>query len=96
MRESDFQKKLKRDIESRLPGVIIFKTDCCQMQGVPDLLLLYKDKWGMLEVKKSETASRRPNQPTRVDLFNKMSYASFVYPENKEDVLNDLERFFKV
>ncbi len=86
--ERNFQRRLKKEIEQRLPGAIVGKIDF--MQGIPDLLILYKNKWGMLEVKRDEKAPHRPNQDFYVDKFNSMSFARFIYPENKKEVLDEL------
>ena len=94
MSESDFQKDLKKEIKERFPGCIIYKTDPRQIQGSPDLLVLYKDKWASLEVKAYKKARHRPNQDLRVERMNEMSFASFIYPENKEEVLNGMEELF--
>lgn len=91
-KESKFQKGLIDDIEARFPDCIILKNDPTYIQGIPDLLVLHGDRWAALECKKNETASHQPNQDYYVGLMNKMSYSSFVYPENKEEVLNELER----
>lgn len=91
-KESDFQKSLKAEIEARLPGAIVTKLDANQIQGIPDLLILYKDRWASLECKKSEKATHRPNQEYYVELMNKMSFSAFIFPENKEEVLNELQR----
>ena len=72
---------------------MIFKMD--QIQGIPDLLVLYKNKWASLENKKSEKATRRPNQEYYVDRMNEMSFSRFIYPENKDEVLNDLKAYFQ-
>ena len=95
MLESNFQKNLKTEIKERFPGCIVYKTDPQQIQGSPDLLILYSDKWAALEVKKDKKAKHRPNQDYRVKQMNEMSFASFIYPENKEEVLDDMERLFK-
>lgn len=91
--ENDFQKELKDEIRARFPGALILKTDPTDIQGIADLVILYKDKWAALEVKKSERERKdpRPNQEYYVEYMNRMSYASFIYPENKEDVLDELE-----
>lgn len=94
-KESDFQKDLRKEIEERFEGSIVTKLDSGDIQGIPDLLVLYKDKWAALECKKSNKASKRTNQDWYIEQMNKMSYASFIYPENKENVLNEMERSFK-
>lgn len=90
--ERDFQRNLIKELKDIFVGCIIMKNDSSYIQGIPDLLILYKDKWAALEVKKSATASHRPNQEYYVDKMDEMSYASFIYPENKEDVLNELQQ----
>ncbi len=94
MRESKFQSDLIKEIKGRFPGCIVMKNDASYIQGIPDLLVLYEDKWASLECKRSEKAKHRPNQDYYVDKMNGMSYSAFVYPENKEEVLNDLGRSF--
>ena len=95
MLERDFQSKLIKELKVRFPGSIVIKNDPDYIQGIPDLLILYNDKWAALEVKNSEKAKHRPNQDYYVKMMNEMSFSSFVFPENKEDVLDDLERSFK-
>ena len=94
-KESQYQSKLVKRIKDRFPGAVVLKTDPSQMQGIPDLLVLNKDKWALLEVKQSKDAKKRPNQEYYVDKFSKMSYSSFIFPENEEEVLNAMERTFK-
>lgn len=91
--ESGFQDKLKEELKKLFPGCMIFKMD--QIQGIPDLLILYKDKWASLENKKSLNAKHQPNQDYYVDLMNKMSFSRFVCPENKDEVLEELKKVFK-
>lgn len=93
--ESEFQAKLIKEIKSLFPGCIVLKNDSDYLQGIPDLLILYKKKWAMLECKKSKNASHRPNQNYYISLLDKMSFARFIYPENKEEVLNELQQTFK-
>ena len=94
-KEAAYQSKLVKRIKDRFPGSIVMKTDPTQRQGMPDLLILHEDKWASLEVKRSEKAPRRPNQEYYVDKLNKMSFSSFIFPENEEEVLNAMERSFK-
>lgn len=91
--ESGFQDKLRDEIKKMLPGCMIFKMD--QIQGIPDLLVLHRDKWASLEVKRSAKEKRQPNQEYYVDKMNEMSFSRFICPENKEDVLRDLQRAFE-
>ena len=91
--ESGFQYNLKKEIEEMFPGCMVFKMD--QIQGIPDLLVLHNDKWASLECKKNARASKRPNQEYYVELMNGMSFSRFIYPENKEEVLNELQQAFK-
>lgn len=94
MKESKFQKDLKDELRKRFPGCIITKNDANCIQGIPDLLILYKDKWATLEVKRSANAPHQPNQDYYVERMNQMSFSAFIFPENKEEVLNDLARAF--
>lgn len=93
--ERNFQRDLIKEIKTRFKPCIVLKVDARQIQGIPDLLILYGPYWASLEVKRSAHASRRPNQKFYVEMMNKMSFARFVSPENKERVLNELEKFFK-
>ena len=92
MTENQYQAKLIKKLENMFPGIEILKQDC--KQGILDLLLLYNNRWASLEVKASEGASVRPNQQYYVDRFNQMSFASFIYPENEEEVLSALQQAF--
>ncbi len=94
MKESDFQKKLINKIETLFPDCEIMKQDSKYKQGIPDLVVFYKDKYAMLEVKKNASANHQPNQDYYVNKFSKWSYASFVYPENMEKVLVELQEVF--
>ena len=92
--ERDFQSKLVKDLKKMFPGCIVMKTDPTQKQGIPDLLILYKKKWATLECKKSLGAKKRPNQEFWVKQMDKMSFSRFICPENKEEVLHELQRSF--
>lgn len=92
--ESKFQSELRKELEYLFPGCVLLKNDSSQRQGIPDLLILYKDKWAALEVKRGEAERRkpRPNQEYYVNKLNEMSYSAFIYPENKEEILEELQR----
>lgn len=95
MLESKFQAKLIKEIKETLPGCIVIKTDPNYIQGMPDLLILHKNKWASLENKRSANAKKQPNQQYYVDKMNEMSFSRFVCPENKEAVLSDLYKALK-
>ena len=95
MLENKFQANLIKKLKKLFPGCIVMKNDSSYIQGIPDLLVLHKDKWASLEVKKSANASKRPNQEYYVGLMNDMSFSRFISPENEEEVLRDLQTAFK-
>ena len=93
--ESKFQHELIQEIKERFPGCLVTKTDPTYLQGIPDLLILYEDKWATLECKRSKSSHKQPNQDFYVRRMNDMSFSAFIFPENKEEVLDELERSFK-
>lgn len=95
MRENNFQSDLIKDLKKRFPGCIVVKNDPSYIQGIPDLLVLYKNKWASLECKRSRSAIKQPNQKYYVEKMNEMSFSKFIYPGNKEEVLNELQRAFE-
>lgn len=95
MKESKFQADLKKELKQMFPGCIVTKMDSSDIQGIPDLLILYKNKWATLENKRNASASKRPNQEYYVNKMNEMSFSRFIYPENKEDVLDELRKAFE-
>ena len=90
--ESGFQDKLVKELKELFPGCMVFKMD--QIQGIPDLLILYKNCWAMLECKRGAGAKKQPNQEYYVDALDGMSFSRFVYPENADEVLEDLDILF--
>ena len=94
MNERDFQKKTMQKIRELLPGCITMKNDSSYIQGIPDFIILYNDKWACLEFKKSEHAIHRPNQDYYVNKMDDMSFAAFIYPENEEEIINATLDYF--
>ena len=95
MRENEFQGKLIKELKTLFPGSMVLKNDSGYIQGIPDLSIFYNDKWATLEVKKSYEdflKNKQPNQERYVEKMNEMSFSRFIYPENKEEVLDDLQR----
>lgn len=94
--ERDYQASLIKKLEKMFPGCIILKNDTQYQQGIPDLTIFYGPHWAVLEVKAYEGAPKQPNQRWFIETLNEMYFADFIYPENEEDVLNDLQQAFGV
>lgn len=95
MLESQFQAKLIKELKKLFPGCIVMKSDSGYLQGIPDLLILFNDKWAALECKQHTGAKKQPNQEYYVGKMDEMSFSRFICPENKEEVLNDLQQSFQ-
>lgn len=95
MLENEYQSQLIKELRDRFPGCIVLKNDTGYMQGIPDLLILFEDKWAALEVKSSEEAPYRPNQNYYISEMDDMSFAAFIYPEVEEEVLYALQQTFR-
>lgn len=93
--EKEFQSGLIKELKALFESCIVMKLDSGYIQGIPDLLVLYKDKWATLECKKVHNSSKRPNQEYWVNKMDGMSFSRFICPENKEEVLNELQQTFK-
>lgn len=94
MLERNFQSNLIKELRERFPGCIILKNDPNYIQGIPDLIILYGNRWATLELKQNARAKRRPNQDYYIDRMNQMSFSRVIYPENKEEVLYELQEAF--
>ena len=92
--EREFQKALIKELEAMFPGCIVTKVES-YIQGFPDLLILYNNKWALLECKRSANESKQPNQEYYVEKVNRMSFSRFIFPENKKEVLDELQRSFE-
>ena len=93
--ERKFQREVIKELKARFPGCIVMKNDANYIQGIPDLLVLHKKHWASLECKRSSSSPHRPNQDYYVEKMNKMSFSRFIFPENKKEVLDELEQSFK-
>jgi hypothetical protein len=96
MLESDYQAKLIKKIKRLLPGCYVLKNDTDYLQGIPDLLVLYRDRWAMLEVKPDRLSPNQPNQTWYICELNDMSFAAFIYPAIEEEVLDALQQAFGI
>lgn len=92
VKESKFQSDLIKSIRERFPGCVVLKNDANYIQGFPDLTILYGSRWAVLECKRSAYEKRQPNQEYYVMKLNEMGFARFIYPENREEVLCELQR----
>lgn len=95
MLERKYQAELIKRLRIRFPDCVILKNDSSYMQGVPDLILLWQDRWAMLEVKASKDSDEQPNQRWYVEKLGEMSFAAFIYPGNEEEVLDEIQRQFE-
>lgn len=91
MLETRYERKVVADLLADYPGAIILKNDPKVLQGVPDRIILFENRWAALEFKKSSNSPTQPNQGYYVDKMNEMSFAAFIYPQNEEEVLNELQ-----
>lgn len=94
MLENKFQSNFIKELKKEFPGCMVLKNDSSYLQGIPDLTIFYKKHWAMLECKKNVTAHKQPNQEYYVNKMNEMSYAAFVCPENKAEVIAELKKKF--
>ena len=95
-KENKFQADLIKELKQLFPGCMILKNDANYIQGIPDLTIFYNDRWAVLECKNNRTASHRPNQDYYVKKMDDMSFARFIYPENKEEIINELQQALRV
>lgn len=93
-KENEFQPKVIKELKKRFPGCIVLKNDAEYIQGIPDITVLYGEHWALLETKREEDATHQPNQDYYVEKANNMSFGRFIYPENMEEVLSELQSTF--
>ena len=94
MRESDYQAQLIKKLKAMFPGCLVLKNDSGYIQGIADLTVLWHDHWAFLECKNSVNAKRQPNQEYYIQIADEFSFGRFIFPENEEDVLRDLQQAF--
>lgn len=95
MKENKFQAQLIQELKETFPGCVVVKNDPNYIQGFPDITILYKTHWAALECKRDKESPKQANQEYYVDKLNEMSYSRFIYPENKEEILNELQQSFQ-
>lgn len=94
MRETKYQQDLVKKLHELFPDCIVIRGDPSRIQGVPDLIIFFEDRWAALEVKTSENAPQQPNQEWYVERMNEMSFASFIWPEVEAEVFSELQFAF--
>lgn len=95
--ESQFKTKIAGQLTVLLPYCVLLKNDEQFMPGIPDMLILYQDRWAMLEFKRSAPRRKQdyePNQEYYLRKFNDMAFASVIYPDNASLVLQELVDWF--
>lgn len=100
MLERDYQAQLIPRIVNRFGGpdhcrVQINDPNLPGQQGIPDLTVYVDQFWALLEVKASEKSKLRPNQEWWVKKWSEVTFCSFIYPENEEEVLDALQHSFR-
>jgi hypothetical protein len=91
--ESDFKGKLYKEIRERFPGSEVLPNDANYLQGIPDATVYFPNgRYFLLEGKREKNSKRRPNQEYYVNESPLSNNAMFVSPENKDEVLAELER----
>lgn len=91
VKENVYQARIIRRLKKEFPESIVIKNDSSYIQGIPDVLILHGPRWAMIEVKVDAYSDVQPNQEYYVTKLNEMSYATFVFPENEEQVFHELQ-----
>lgn len=94
-KESEFQAKLIKKLKTLFEGCIVLKNDPEYLQGICDLTIFFGKKWATLECKDSVNAPHQPNQDYYVTKMDNMSFSRFIYPENEQEVLDELQKAFR-
>lgn len=90
--ESSFKARVVKHIrEELLPGCILTTGNSASQQGIPDVFIVYHNKWAMLEFKRAANSVHQPNQDYFVRMLDEWSFAAFIFPENEEEVLSALQ-----
>lgn len=93
--ERDFQKETKYKLKVIFPGCVVKRNSTDDIQGFPDITVFWRGKFAMLEFKRSESASKRPNQEYWIEQIRSIGgYADFIYPENEEVIFTELAEWF--
>ena len=95
--ESTFRTGFIKKLKKLSPDIYVEYADPKKINGIPDLIIFCREKYARIETKKSTNASKRLHQEYYINLFKSQGvYATFLSPENEEEVLNELRRYFKI
>jgi hypothetical protein len=93
MLENQYKQELIPRIRARIPGCLVLKNDANDIQGLPDLTVIFNNLYAFIEVKASEKSKERPNQRYYIENHGGC-FGAFIYPENEEEILNALQQAF--
>lgn len=99
--EGNFKSKLVKDLKELYPKSVVTKLEADLKNGIPDIVILHESgRWATLEAKasKEDVDKSRPNKRAQnyyVGKMRKQGYSSYIYPENKKEVLDELKDYFK-
>lgn len=86
-----FQKRLKKEVHPI--AILQYKQDATTIKGFPDTLVILEGVVVFIEYKKSKRAKYQEGQKLWHDRLEAAGHFSFyVYPENTDEVLNEIKR----
>ena len=95
MLESKFEKDFCARVREELGRNRCHTLKLTVSKGIPDRLILFNDRYAMLEFKRDANAKVQPGQPGWVRHLDNIAFARFVYPDNGEQVYKELMEYFK-
>jgi len=95
VKEADFKQKFQKELKKRVKPVAIlqYKQDATTLKGFPDTLVILEGVTIFIEYKKAKNAKYQEGQKMWHDrLEDAGHFAFYVYPENAEEILKEIER----
>lgn len=95
VRESKIQSDFFKDL--RKLGYKCYKQqmNATTRAGTPDAFIFKEGFWGWIEFKAHRNSTARPGQKENVAWAKENSWGSFVYAENKDEILKELKEMAK-
>lgn len=93
--EKDFKKSFHTRVKRAVHPLAIlqYKQDSTTVAGFPDTIIILEGITIFIEFKKSKTAKFRPGQKEWIEKLNNNGHFAFVcYPENADEVLEEIKR----